>query len=146
MSYICTKRLRLGGSTFLPGDTVPAELFVDGRASKLISYGMLAESTENVPTASSNTEAADAALSISIEATEDSEASIIAVNAEQLQTAVNIMRGTATTAAEAIAEEVDEATLLFVFNVDSRKDVKKAAQKQLSVIASLKGDGTNNEE
>ena len=146
MSYVCTKKLRLGGSTFLPGDIVPAELFIEGRASKLISYGLLAESTENTPAAPSNTGAAEAALSVSIEATEDSEASLITVNAEQLQAAVNIMRGTATTAAEAIAEEVDEATLSFVLNVDSRKDVKKAAQKQLSVIASLKGDDADSTE
>ena len=146
MSYVCTKKLRLGGSTFLPGDIVPAELFIEGRASKLISYGLLAESTENTPTAPSNTGAAEAALSVSIEATEDSEASLITINTEQLQTAVNIMRGTATTAAEAIAEEVDEATLSFVLNVDSRKDVKKAAQKQLSVIASLKGDDADSAE
>ena len=56
-----------------------------------------------------------------------------------MQAAVDIMQKSAEAANEAIEDEVDETVLTFVARVDSRKAVKGAAERQLGVIASVRG-------
>ncbi len=138
MNYVCTKPVKLGGTEFFPGDAIPEELFAKGRASKLISYGYIAESAADGVAVSPVNTGVPASLSILIPGTDGSEDEAISINAEQLQNAVAVMRGSASAAVVAIGEEVDDIALRFVAAVDSRKDVKKAAQKQLTVLSSLK--------
>lgn len=139
MSYVCTKRVRLGNSEFLPGDTIPEELFAKGRASKLIAYGYIAESSADVSGVSAVSNGASGTLTVSIAGASEGETAVtISVNGEQLQTVVDIMKGNNATAVAAIADEVDESVLTLILSIDSRKGVKDAAQKQLSVISSLK--------
>ncbi len=139
MSYVCTKRVRLGNSEFLPGDIIPEELFAKGRASKLIAYGYIAESSAEAAGVSTASNGASGTLTVSIAgASEDEDAVTISVNEEQLQAVVDIMKGNNAAAVAAIADEVDESVLTLILSIDSRKGVKDAAQKQLSVISSLK--------
>ena len=50
MSYVCVKKLSLGGKTYYPGDTIPDGVILSGRVDKLKAYGYIAEQ-ETAPTA-----------------------------------------------------------------------------------------------
>ena len=50
MSYVCVKKLSLGGKTYYPGDTIPEGVILSGRVDKLKAYGYIAEQ-ETAPTA-----------------------------------------------------------------------------------------------
>lgn len=134
MGYVCAKRMKLGGREFLPGEAIPDGAFAGGRQDKLVSYGYVTElKPEGVPELAGVEAVPVSLLTVMLDGKET------AVSSESLQSICGIMRKNAKDAAEAIAEEVDESVLSFVGYCDSRRDVQRAVQKQLAVIASLKG-------
>lgn len=155
MSYICTKKLNLGGADYCPGDIIPDSAFAEGRAGKLKAYGYIAEFGGEGPDVTIGmTEDGNAAvmdlseagpqfadsISVVLEKAEEGKPTVgYAVSGEQLQAIVDIMQKNANDAADAIAMEVDETVLTFLAKVDSRKTVIQAARKQLAVINKING-------
>lgn len=137
MSYVCVKRVKLGDRAFAPGEAIPDELFAKGRASKLVSYGYIAEVAPEGVMELSGVDA-EAVNYMTVVLEEGGEP--LPISNESLQTVVNTMKQNADNAVAAIEEEVDESVLSFIVAVDSRKSVKQAAQKQLAVLSSLRGD------
>lgn len=135
MSYACIKKIKLGDREFHPGEIVPDEAFVGGRADKLKSYGYIAEMSAEGVLDLTGVDVEPVGYMTVILAGEE-----VAVSAESLQGIADIMQKNADDAAEAIAEEVDESILAFIAACDSRKGVQKAVQKQLAVISSIKGE------
>lgn len=151
MSYICVKKLSVGGKAYHPGETIPDEVFLDGRAGKLRAYGYIAEVAADTPMLTAQPGGMDgetglvaeadtsATFCVTLEHDESGAGIAYPITGEQLQAAVNIMQKNANDAMAAIGEEVDETVLTFIVKVDSRKTVTQAATKQLAVISSVKG-------
>ena len=141
MNFICTKKLSLGGTDYRPGDVIPDGAFTGDRAKKLKSFGYIADAIKAVQYVSatlSETQSVEM-LSVTLNVGEDGEKAACPITGEQLQAAVDIMQKSSEADAEAIEDEVDETVLTFVARVDSRKAVKGAAERQLGVIASVRG-------
>lgn len=142
MNYICTKKLSLAGKDYQPGHVIPDSAFTGDRAKKLKAYGYIASvpgTTDGQPLPAPATSQAAESLSVILDTGAGGAKVACLINTEQLQTVIDLMQKTAGAAAEAIAVEIDETVLTFIARVDSRKAVKEAAEKQLSVIASLGG-------
>ncbi len=139
MDYICRMQLSLGGTTFFPGDVIPGEKILGSRVRALKTSGYIAEVT--APAVANNVIATGSANSMGVvfSHTEDGQSITTAVTAEQLQGVVDVLMRNAKDAAASLEDEVDETVLAMLKAVDSRKTVKEAAEKQLTIISSLKG-------
>lgn len=141
MSFVCTKKVKLGDKEFVPGDAIPDELFVGGRASKLLSYGYIAEvNPDGSPALTGGDTEPVGFITLTLSGEE------VALSAESVQTIVDTMQKNVDDAKAAIEDEVDESVLTFLSVCESRKGVKEVALKQLAVISSLKGDGMGSKE
>lgn len=142
MGYICVKKLKLAGREYLPGDSIPEEAFVSGRADKLKAYGYIAEAGEPESTSPEvHIEPTPAPVfNIMLGQNDTGESVTIAMTEDHLQAAVDLLRKSAADAVAAVGDETDETVLLFVANVDNRKTVTQAAQKQLAAIAAVQAD------
>ena len=139
MSYICVKKLSVGGKAYHPGETVPDEVFLDGRAGKLRAYGYIAEVAADTPMLTAQPGGMDgetglvaeaytsATFCVTLEHDESGAGIAYPITGEQLQAAVNIMQKNANDAMAAIGEEVDETVLTFIVKVDSRSHIDGCA-------------------
>lgn len=141
MNYVCLKRLTAGGAEYLPGDPIPGEAILSSRVRTLISSGMIAEADVEFQTLEEPGETTGS-LPVVLGHLEDGSEEALQIDAEQLQSITDIMTLAAKDAAKRIEDEVDENVLYFLQKVDSRKTVKEAAEKQLTIIHNLQGDET----
>lgn len=133
MGYVCAKRMKLGGREFFPGEAIPDGAFAGGRQDKLVSYGYVTELKSEESMGPCGVNAAPVEY-VTVRLGEKE----IPISGAALQSISDIMRRNAKDAADAISEEVDESVLAFIGACDSRRDVQRAVQKQISVISSLK--------
>lgn len=132
MDYICRLRLSLNGKEFLPGQVIPEGLVLGSRVRALKTSGYIADIDSDAEKSggTDGTHTVDA-VKIMIGTKEYD------VSAAQLQDYANVMMKNAKDAAAAIEDEVDMIVLEMLANLDGRKTVKEAAEKQLTIISSL---------
>lgn len=137
MSYICAKKLNLSGKVYRPGEPIPDEAFLDGRAGKLQKYGYVVEAGGEAPAPVllGQEEPEEAVLSVVFQNGEESDA--YPINTEQLQTIADTMQKTAAEIVECIEQMTDETVLIFILKVDSRKTVRDAVQKRIDALTTL---------
>ena len=135
MSYICVKKLSLGGRDYYPGDSIPDGVILPGRVDRLKACGYIAEQnaahlgeavldTRDVPeTVFTIPIAADEGMTEGVPASEES---VIA--------AAFILQMTVEQAGEVIKDTADETALTLVRALDSRKGVKSAAAARLEEL------------
>lgn len=141
MSYICRKQLTLGGKEFLPGNIIPEEAVLGSRVRALKSSGHISDMTDSESIDIEGIDPMQFAESIGVvlEYTEGGLPLTTAITSDQLQAIFDIMMKGAKDAESAMKEEVDETVLEVLKKVDSRKMVREAADKQLTIISSIKG-------
>lgn len=140
MNYVCLKRLTAGGVEYLPGDPIPGEAILSGRVRALISSGMIAEADVEFQTPDAELASEVGSDFVMLELPGEGSTISLRFDQEQLQRIVNTMILGAKDAANEIEDEVDENVLIFIQKVDSRKTVKEAVQKQMTIISNLRGD------
>ncbi len=140
MSYICAKKLNLSGKVYRPGEPIPDEAFLDGRAAKLQKFGYVVEAGGEAPAPAPapvllEQEPEEPVLSVVFQNGEEFDA--YPVNTEQLQTIADTMQKTAAEIVEGIEQVTDETVLIFLLKLDSRKTVRDAVQKRIDALTTL---------
>lgn len=124
-----------GGQKFFVGDEIPEHLVNNAEAQK--QYGLISIVEDN-----SKSDEPTVSGMVSIPIVVDGSASTLDITTDQIAEAVKILQMDAKPAAEFIGGELDVTVLVFVRNVDSRKTVREAADKQLAILTNLEGDTT----
>lgn len=137
MSYVCTKKLSLGGNDYYPGDTIPDIAILPGRVDKLKAYGYIAEQ-DAPPLAETEADTQDVTEPVFVIpiAAEGgvTEGSGIIVTEGSVSAAAVILQMTVEQAGEAIKSVEDRTALKLVQALDSRKGVKTAAAAKLEEL------------
>lgn len=141
MDYICRKQLNLSGKEFFPGEIIPDGTIIGSRIRTLKSSGHISEITESESVTIEGIDPMQFAdsLGVVLDHTEEGLPLTTTVNAEQLQGIFDILMKNAKDAEAALKDEVDDIVLEVLKKVDSRKTVREAAEKQLTIILSIKG-------
>lgn len=131
MNYICAKAMRLNGVDYVPGDTIPENVFRSGRARTLKTFGYISEIGDGEPVADKQpvSQLEEVTIKIPIKAENGSNMEVELTHGELLIVFADMQMTVEECTAE-VAKEENEKVLIILHSVDSRKGVKQAAKSR----------------
>lgn len=144
MGYLCKKQIRLGGTEYHPGETIPDGAVLENRARTLKANGYIVELQDenscDVSPIKEDIYSFKGAIQIPIikRNGEDgsSEMMSLPMKPEELQQALSVMQMNAEEGSREIQKIEEENVLILIHAADSRTTIKNAAKKQADILNS----------